>query len=290
MKVGLHIADFTFPNGPAGLAQDLRRIVVAAEDAGFAKVSVMDHLWQIHFVGPPEQEMLEAYTTLGYLAACTTKVELISWVTAVVYREPGLLAKLVSTLDILSEGRAWLGIGAAWNEEESLGLGLPFPSTAERFERLEEALQICLQMWSDDEGPYNGTHYQLARTLNSPQNLTRPHPPILIGGVGEKKTLRMVAQYAQACNITSTADVEHKLDVLRGHCEALGRDYDEIEKTVMFPLDPGADGENIDAMLVEIERLAGLGISHVHGRLVGVESIHPIDLLGERLIPLVADL
>src|SRR6478672_3822817 len=186
-KIGLHIADFTWPGGPANLAQDLRRVAVAAEDAGFTRVSVMDHVWQIGVLGPPEHEMLEAYTTLGYLAACTSRVELVSWVTAVVYREPGLLAKCVSTLDVLSQGRAWLGIGAAWNEDEARGLGLPFPPTAERFERLEEALQIFLQMCRGDEGPYHGKHYTLERTLNSPQPLRRPHPPILIGGSGEKK-------------------------------------------------------------------------------------------------------
>ena len=288
MKVGLHIADFSWPGGPPTLAQDLRRIVTAAEDAGFARVSVMDHVWQISVIGPPEHDMLEAYTTLGYLAACTSRVELVSWVTAVVYREPGLLAKLVSTLDVLSEGRAWLGIGAAWNSEEAHGLGLPFPSTGERFERLEEALRICLQMWSQDEGPFEGKHYRLGRTLNVPQPLTRPHPPILIGGGGEKKTLRLVAQYAQACNLFPTPELAHKLDVLRGHCEAVGRDYDEIEKTVMFPLDPGADGENVDTILAEMRRLAGLGISHVHGRVSGVAGIKPLELLGERVIPAAA--
>jgi F420-dependent oxidoreductase-like protein len=289
MKVGLHIADFTWPDGPSNLAHDLRRVVTAAEDAGFARVSVMDHLWQISLVGPPEHEMLEAYTTLGYLAACTSRVELVSWVTAVVYREPGLLAKLVSTLDVLSGGRAWLGIGAAWNEDESRGLGLPFPPTAERFERLEEALQICLQMWSEDEGPFNGKHYRLERTLNSPQPLSRPHPPILIGGGGEKKTLRLVAQYAQACNLFPSPDLEHKLDVLREHCDAVGRDYDDIEKTVMFPLDPGPHGENVDTILTELQRLAGLGISHAHGRVTDVAQIKPLELLGERVIPVAAE-
>jgi F420-dependent oxidoreductase-like protein len=288
MKVGLHIADFTWPDGPSNLAQDLRRVVTAAEAAGFARVSVMDHVWQISVVGPPEHEMLEAYTTLGYLAACTSRVELVSWVTAVVYREPGLLAKLVSTLDVLSEGRAWLGIGAAWNEDEARGLGLPFPPTAERFERLEEALQICLQMWSGDEGAFSGKHYRLGRTLNSPQPLSRPHPPILIGGGGEKKTLRLVAQYAQACNLFPSPDLEHKLDVLREHCDAVGRDYDEIEKTVMFPLDPGPRGENVDAILSELQRLAGLGISYVHGRVADVVHISPLEVLGERVIPVAA--
>jgi alkanesulfonate monooxygenase len=233
--------------------------------------------------------MLEAYTTLGFLAAHTEKVELVSWVTAVVYRDPGLLAKMVTTLDVLSNGRAWLGIGAAWNEPEAQGLGLFFPPLAERFERLEEALQICLQMWSDDDGPYDGKYYHLARTLNVPQALTKPHPPILIGGSGEKKTLRMVAQYAQACNLFNSPDIEHKLDVLRGHCEAVGRNYDDIEKTVILPLDPGADGENVDNLLAELERLAGLGFAEAHTRVPGDATITPLELIGERIIPIAAN-
>ena len=288
MKIGLHIADFTYPDGPAGLRDDLTRIVTTAEESGFDKVSVMDHLWQIGVVGPPEHEMLEAYTTLGYLAARTSTVELVSWVTAVTYRQPGMLAKLVSTLDVLSGGRAWLGIGAAWNEHEARGLGLHFPPTAERFERLEETLQICLQMWSDDDGPYEGKHYQLARTLNSPQVLTKPHPPILIGGGGEKKTLRLVARYAQACNLFASPELEHKLDVLRGHCEDVGRDYDDIEKTVMAPLDPGAQGEKVDDLLQELERFHKLGVSEVHGRFPDMQDLKRIEILGERVIPVAA--
>jgi alkanesulfonate monooxygenase len=288
MKLGLHVADFTWPNGPQSLAQDLTRVAVAAEDAGFARLSVMDHVWQIGVIGPPEHEMLEAYTTLGYLAARTSRIELVSWVTAVVYREPGLLAKIVTTLDVLSEGRAWLGIGAAWNEQEARGLGLPFPPTAERFERLEEALQICLQMWSDDESPYAGKHYTLERTLNSPQALTRPHPPILIGGGGEKKTLRLVAQYAQACNLFPSPELEHKLEVLRGHCQEVGRDYDDIEKTVMLPLDPGRNGENIDRILEQLRSLAALGVTHAHGMIADVATITPLELMAERVIPVAA--
>jgi F420-dependent oxidoreductase-like protein len=284
MKLGAHIADFTFPDGSAALGRDLKRVAVAVEDAGFSRLSVMDHVWQIVVVGPPEMDMLEAYTSLGYLAACTERVQLLAWVSAVVYREPGLLAKAVTTLDVLSGGRAMLGIGAAWNEEESLGLGLPFPSTSERFERLEEALQICLQMWSDDEGPYQGKHYQLARTLNVPQSLSKPHPPILIGGSGEKKTLRMVAQYAQACNLFASPDLDHKLE----HCEALGRDYDEIEKTVMGPIDPGPNGEKVDELLAELHRLHTLGIEHVHGRIPEVTDLRRIEILGERVIPEIA--
>jgi F420-dependent oxidoreductase-like protein len=289
LELGLHLPNLTYPNGPASLGSDLGRIAAAAEDAGFAKLSVMDHVWQIQVVGPPELDMLEAYTTLGYLAARTQRIQLLAWVTSVVYREPGLLAKAVSTLDVLSEGRAWLGIGAAWNEEESRGLGLPFPSTAERFERLEEALQIFIQMCSEDDSPYDGKHYQLVRTLNSPQTLQRPHPPILIGGGGEKKTLRLVAKYAQACNLFAMGDLEHKLDVLRGHCADVGRDYDDIEKTVMLRMDPGPDGDKVDDLLDQLRGLAALGVQHVHGALADVSTIRPIELMGERVIPVAAE-
>ncbi len=288
MKLGLHVPDFTYPGGPTTLADDLTRIAAAAEDAGFAKLSVMDHVWQIHMVGPAENDMLEAYTTLGYLAARTTRIELLAWVTAAIYRSPGLLAKQVTTLDVLSGGRAWLGIGAGWNEEEALGLGLPFPGTSERFERLEEALQIFIQMCSDADGPYRGTHNTLERTLNSPQSLQRPHPPILIGGSGEKKTLRMVAQYAQACNLFAGPDIARKLDVLREHCANLGTDYDAIEKTVISSLDPGPDGANVDALLEQLRSFAELGIQHVHGFVPGVSTITPLEILGERVIPVVA--
>ena len=271
MHLGLHIADFTYPAGPKGLAQDLTRIAVAAEDTGFTKLSVMDHLWQIRVVGPPEMDMLEAYTALGYLAAKTSRIELMAWVTAVVYREPGMLAKAVTTLDVLSGGRAWLGIGAAWNEEESTGLGLPFPSTSERFERLEEALQICLQMWSESDDPFAGTHYQLGRTLNSPQALRQPHPPILIGGSGEKKTLRMVAQYADACNIFDMGPegVKAKYDVLRGHCETVGRDYGDIEKTVLSRVNLAQ--ESVEQVVDRFGQLGAIGTEHVIIGLAGVD-------------------
>jgi alkanesulfonate monooxygenase len=291
MKLGLHIADFTWPGGPQTLAKDLGRVAETAEDLGFARVSVMDHVFQIGVIGPPEMDMLEAYTTLGYLAARTSRVELLAWVTAVTYREPGMLAKLVTTLDVLSGGRAWLGIGAAWNDQEARGLGLPFPATAERFERLEETLRICLQMWSDseeDDAPFEGRHYRLERTLNSPQALTRPHPPILIGGGGERKTLRLVAQYAQACNLFPGPELARKLDVLRGHCADVGRDYDEIEKTVMMSLDPGAEGERVDALLAQLRAVADLGIAHVHGFVPEVASSRRLELLGERVVPEIA--
>jgi F420-dependent oxidoreductase-like protein len=290
VKIGLHIADFTFPGGPGGLADDLTRVVTAAEEAGFARVSVMDHVWQISVIGPPEHEMLEAYTTLGYLAARTSRVELLAWVTAVTYREPGMLAKLVSTLDVLSGGRAWLGIGAAWNDAEANGLGLPFPPLAERFERLDETLRICLQMWSDDDGPFVGTHYRLERTLNQPQPLQRPRPRILIGGGGEKKTLRLVAKYADACNLFAGPELEHKLEVLRGHCRTEGRSYDEIEKTVQLPLDLGDKGENTDAFLARLHELASLGVHAVQGRLPRVWELDRLELFGREVIPAAATL
>jgi F420-dependent oxidoreductase-like protein len=289
MELGLHVSDFTWPGGPATMAADLTRVAIAADELGFAKLSVMDHVWQIGHIGPPELDMLETYTTLGYLAARTSRIQLLGWVTAVVYRDPGLLAKAVTTLDVLSEGRAWLGIGAAWNEDEAKGLGLFFPPMAERFERLEEALQICLQMWSDSEASYDGVHYQLGRTLNSPQALRRPHPPILIGGAGERKTLLLVAKYAQACNLFAGPEVAHKLDVLRGHCDAVGRDYDEIEKTVIGPLDPGADGENVDELVASMKAMADLGVTHWHGSVPDAAAITRLELLASRVMPAIAD-
>jgi len=290
VKFGLHIPNFTWEGGPPALRTRLAEVAVAAEQAGFDRVSVMDHLWQIEHFGPPEHEMLEAYTTLGYLAAKTERVKLLTVVTAVVYRDPGLLAKAVTTLDVLSGGRAMLGIGGAWNEEEAKGLGLLFPSTAERFERLEEALQIFQQMCSDDDGPYEGKHYQLGRTLNSPQSLTRPRPPILIGGAGERKTLRLVARYADACNIFDTPELEHKLDVLREHCRQQGRNYAEIEKTVQTRFDLGRDGERVDETIEHLRELAKLGVQVAHGTVTDVGSLRPLELMAERVIPAVADL
>ena len=290
MKLGLHIPDFTWDGGPAALRDRLGDVAERAERAGYDRVSVMDHVWQIAHLGPPEHEMLEAYTALGFLAARTERVKLLTVVTAVVYRDPGLLAKAVTTLDVLSGGRAMLGIGAAWNEEESRGLGLFFPPTAERFERLEEALQICLQMWGDDDSAYEGKHYHLARTLNSPQSLSRPHPPILVGGAGERKTLRLVAQYADACNIFDTPELGHKLQVLREHCERLGRDYDEIEKTAQLRFDLGPNGERVEQTIEHLHELAALGIEVAHGALADVSRPGTLELMGEHVIPAVADL
>jgi F420-dependent oxidoreductase-like protein len=256
MELGLHIADFTWKGGPPALGENLAKHAQDAEAAGITRITVMDHFWQIGPVGPVENEMLEAYTALGFLAANTKKVRLHTLVTGVIYREPAMLAKQISTLDVLSGGRAGLGIGAAWNVEESEGLGFEFPSTRERFERLEEAIQICLQMWSDSDGPYEGRHYRLGRTLNSPQNLKKPY--LLIGGGGEKRTLKLVAQYADACNLFAGPEVSHKLDVLREHCEAVGRPYDEIEKTAMFSINPSSTKDDV---VRSANEMAELGIT-----------------------------
>ena len=285
MKVGLHIADFTWDGGPPALGSRLGEIARRAEEAGVDRISVMDHVWQIGHLGPPEHEMLEAYTALGFLAGVTSRVKLLTVVTAVVYREPGLLAKAVTTLDVVSGGRAMLGIGAAWNEDEARGLGLFFPPLAERYERLEEALRICQQMWSDDDGPFEGKYYHLARTLNSPQALSRPHPPILIGGQGERKTLLLVARYADACNLFDTPELAHKLDVLRGHCAAEGRDYDAIEKTVQVRYDLGENGERVEQTIEHLHELSELGFTVAHGTLARVGTLRPIELMAERVIP-----
>jgi F420-dependent oxidoreductase-like protein len=289
MRLGLHISNFTWPEGAPRLGAVLAEVASAADEAGFDRISVMDHLWQIAVIGPPEHEMLEAYTALGYLAGHTRRAKLLTLVTGVVYREPGLLAKAVTTLDVLSGGRAMLGIGAAWNADESHGLGLPFPPTAERFERLEEALRICRQMFHGDETPFRGRHYRLDRPLNSPQPLSRPHPPILIGGGGEKKTLRLVAQYADACNLFAGPDVEHKLDVLRGHCADVGRDYDDIEKTVLYNFAIGENGERVDETIEDLRRLAGLGFTVAHGGIRNVYDLKKIEIIRDRIMPAVAD-
>jgi F420-dependent oxidoreductase-like protein len=290
VQIGLQIPDFTWPGGPRRLGADLAAVARTADDAGFGFISVMDHVFQIPVVGPAGHEMLEAYTTLGYLAACTRRARLVTLVTGAVYRHPGLLAKIVTTLDVLSGGRAWLGIGAAWNEEEARGLGLPFPPLAERFERLEETLQICLQMWSGDESRYEGTHYQLDRPLNSPQALAQPHPPILIGGGGERKTLRFVARYAQACNLFPGPELAHKLDVLREHCDAERRVYDEIAKTCYFRFDVGERGEKAGEMVDQLGRLAGMGFDTAIGQVVDVHRLTPLEIIGAEVIPAVAGL
>jgi F420-dependent oxidoreductase-like protein len=288
MKIGLHIPDFTWPGGDPEIAATLARVARTADEAGFDRISVMDHFFQIPAHGPADHAMLEAYTALGFLAAHTERATLLTLVTGVIYRHPGILAKQVTTLDVLSGGRAWLGLGAGWNEEESKGLGLTFPPLAERFEQLEDTLQICLKMWSDDESPYDGKRFHLDRPLNSPQSLQRPHPPIMIGGGGEKKTLRLVAKYAQACNLFGGPELPHKLEVLREHCAREGRDYDDIEKTVAFHFDLGERGERVDEVLDQLKELAALGIQTAHGKVINAGAIAPLELMGREVIPAAA--
>jgi F420-dependent oxidoreductase-like protein len=290
VQIGLQIPDFTTPAGPARLGADLATVARTADELGFDHLAVMDHFFQIGVIGPPEMDMLEAYTTLGYLAAHTSRAKLLTVVTGTVYRHPGVLAKTVTTLDVLSGGRAWLGIGAAWNEEESVGLGIPFPPVAERFERLEETLQIVHQMWRGDDQPYQGRHYQLARPLNVPQALSRPHPPIMIGGGGERKTLRLVARYADACNLFATPDVAHKLDVLRAHCEREGRDYDEITKTCYYRFNVGPDGANAGRIIEDLRGLAALGFQTAIGQVLDIWRITPLEVIAREVMPAVAEL
>ena len=290
MRIGVQIPDFTGAGGAHQLGRRLGEVARAADDAGFDSIALMDHFFQIGMIGPAENDMLEAYTTLGYLAAVTRRARLLTLVTGVVYRHPGVLAKMVTTLDVLSGGRAWLGIGAAWNAEESAGLGIPFPPVAERFERLEEALQIVLQMWRGDESPFTGRHFQLERPLNHPAAITRPHPPIMIGGGGERKTLRLVARYAQACNLFTGPDLSRKLDVLRAHCEAEGRDYDEIEKTCYVSFDPGDHGERTGQIVDQLGELSAMGFDLAIGAVAGVWAVRPLEIIGESVIPAVAGL
>ena len=285
MKLGLQIPNFTWPGGSAALGADLATIARAADEAGFEYLGVQDHFFQIPPVGPTDNDMLEAYTTLGFLAAHTERVKLLTLVTGANYRQPGLLAKALTTLDVLSGGRAILGIGAGWYEEESRGLGLPHPPTRERFEILEETLQYVLQMWSDDESPFESPHIRAERLLNVPQALTKPHPPILIGGGGEKKTLRLVAKYADACNLMAGDELPRKLDVLHAHCEAEGRDFDEITVTTTGALDVGQSGENLDEFKAGLREQAELGVDiAIVGSLDGPD-LDVIDLVGKEVIP-----
>jgi F420-dependent oxidoreductase-like protein len=262
LKLAIHNPSFTYSGGPEKIAPTLAATARAADEGGADQYTLMDHWFQIPGVGIPTEPMLEGYTTLGFIAAQTERLRLGLLVSGVTYRHPGLLAKTVTTLDVLSGGRAQLGLGAAWFEQEHDALGVPYPPLSERFERLEEAIQICFQMWSEDNGPYKGKHYELAETLCSPRPIQRPRPTLMIGGSGEKKTLRLVARYADACNLFGDEPevVGHKLDVLKGHCETEGRDYDSIEKTIIFRGNPLDD---VDAFLSRMGTMAGLGIAKV---------------------------
>jgi F420-dependent oxidoreductase-like protein len=288
VKIGLQIPSFSWPGGPKEIGPTLVKIARTADQGGFDLIGVMDHFFQIRSLGPPEQEMLEAYTTLGFLAANSSRARLITVVTGAVYRYPGAIAKIVTTLDVLSGGRGMLGIGAGWNEYEAKSLGMPFPPVAERFDWLEDTLRLCLAMWKGDESRLEGKRFVFERPLNSPQSLTLPHPPIMIGGMGEQKTLRLVAKYANACNLFPTPELPHKLDVLKRHCEREKRNYDDIEKTTMFGFDVGERGENVGAIVERLRGLARMGFATAIGGVRDVHKITPLEIIAREIIPAVA--
>ncbi len=292
MKIGLQIPSFTWPGGPEAIGPTLARIARDADDAGFDSIWVMDHFFQIRAVGGPEEPMLEGWTTLGFLAASTTRARLGLMVGGVHYRAPGLWAKAVTTLDVLSGGRAWLGIGAGWNEDESRGLGFDFPPLGERFERLEDTLRLVHEMWRGEHGsdaPFTGRHTQATRLLNSPQAISRPHPPVMIGGGGERKTLRLVAQYADACNVFGgPTAIHHKYEVLREHCAAVGRDPDEIERSTLqgVRLDlGGGQGESPAQVVDRFGELSDAGAQHVVFSVGAVNDPRTMEILARDVVP-----
>lgn len=293
MRIGLQVPRFTWPNTPGSIGPKLAQIGKTADKAGFASMWVMDHFFQIRGVGEAEEPMLEGYSALNYLAGITHHVKLGTLVAGVHYRYPGILMKTVTTLDVLSGGRAYFGIGAGWNERESKGLGVPFPPTAERFERLEEALQIAHQMWSGEIKPYRGKHYHLEEAMNNPPAVSRPRPPILVGGMGEKKTLRLVAQYADACNLFAYGGAEtirHKLEVLKRHCEDAGRDYEEIERTALGTINLGPESMSPRDVIGMCSDLSKAGIQHLIFNMPNVHEIWPLETFGREVIPAVAAL
>jgi F420-dependent oxidoreductase-like protein len=293
MKLGLHMPVMSWEAGPTAFRATLGEIATTAEAAGFDSIDVADHVWQHPIMGGPYEPQLEAYTTLGFLAARTERVRLMALATAASYRAPGLLAKIVTTLDILSGGRAMLAIGAGDYEDEATGLGLRFGPLSERFDLLEETIQVCLRMWAGehgDERPFEGRHIRLARPLNVPQALHRPHPSILVAGSGEKRTLPLVARYGDACNLKPTPDIPRQLELLRRLCDEAGTDYDRIEKTAPFGFDVGERGEKVGELIEKLEWLGGMGIETVIGWVVGVDRIRPIEIMGREVIPAVAEL
>ena len=295
MKVGIHVVAFNWQGGPARIGPMLVEIGRVTEQAGMASLTLMDHYFQLEpSLGRAEEPMLEGYTTLGFVAAATSTVRLHLLVTGTTYRYPGLLAKIVSTLDVISGGRALLGLGAGWYEREHHALGVPFPPTAERFERLEETLRIVLQMWSEENGPFEGRHYQLTETLNSPQPLQRPHPPIMIGGGGERRTLRLVAKYADCWNFYDPEGnldtLRHKLGVLREHCEREGRDFDAIEKSVLWHGELPVGRERVPDFLAAMRSYVDLGITDVRFAPTGPDPAADIATMGEELMPELAEL
>jgi len=274
MKIGIQINRFNFPGGNASIRATLRSVAQGAEAAGVDSLWVMDHFFQIPRIGPKTDPMLEAYTTLGFLAGVTEKVTLGTLVTGVIYREPALLVKAVTALDVLSGGRAYFGIGAGWNEEEAVALALPNPFTSQRFDRLEDTLKLAMLMWDGSSDAFKGKLYTLPEPINQPKSIAKPHPPILIGGGGEQKTLRLVAQYGDACNLFWSAGkevVEHKLKVLQQHCEDVGRNYDDIEKTAVVGLSVAQVANDPEQALATVRDMRALGFSHAILR-IGTED------------------
>lgn len=289
MRIGLQIPRFTYP-GSRSIPAVLKDVVQTADAGGFYSIWVMDHLFQIAVNGPPEMDMLEGYAALSYFAALTEKVKLGTLVTGVIYRYPGVLAKTATTLDVLCGGRSYFGIGAGWFEREATGLGVPFPPIKTRFEQLEETLQIVRQMWSDNNGAYTGKHFKLAETLCYPQPASKPHPPIMVGGGGERKTLRLVAQYADACNLIDhigMPEIGRKFDVLKRHCERVGRPYEQIEKTILGRALPDQTSADI---IARCQTAAKLGAQHMIFNFQNVETIKPLEMFAREVIPAVAAL
>jgi F420-dependent oxidoreductase-like protein len=287
MKFGLQINSFTWPGGAAAIGPTLARVTRAADDAGFDSMWVMDHFFQIRGLGPPEAPMLEGLTALGFMAANSEKARLGLMVGGIHYRQPGLWIKATTTLDVLSGGRAWFGIGAAWNEFESRGLGFPFPPLRDRFEMLEETLQMAQAMWTGGSGTgegFQGKHVTAMRLLNSPQAISRPRVPIMIGGGGEKKTLRLVAQYADGCNVFGDAErIAHKYAVLREHCERLGRPYEEIERSTLQSVD--VDAQSADELVEQFGALGEAGAQHILMSVRGVSDVSKLERLGSEVLP-----
>jgi F420-dependent oxidoreductase-like protein len=294
MQIGLQIPSFKYPGGTAAIRPKLKEIVTTAEESGFYSLWVMDHYYQIKglFGEAYTDPMMESYTTLGYFAGLTEKVYLGALVTGVIYRHPSVLMKMVNTLDILSGGRAYLGIGAAWYEEEAKGFGIPYPSTSQRFEWLEDNLQLAKALWASDETSFVGQHLSAPAITNNPRPLSSPHPRIMIGGMGPKKTLRMVAQYADACNIfegAGTAKMQKAIDTLKAHCESLGRDYDTIEKTSLGTVHLSGD-DTVDSVMSRIKELSQMGFTHAIFNMPDVYKITPLETFAKEIIPRVAGL
>lgn len=294
MHIGLQIPSFKYPGGTAAIRPKLKEIVTTAEAGGFHSVWVMDHFYQIDnlFGEPYTDPMMESYTTLGYLSGLTEKVYLGVMITGVIYRLPSILLKMVNTLDIVSGGRAYFGIGAAWYEQEAKGFGVPYPSTSERFEWLEDTLQLAHKLWEGDEVSFSGKHFSAPKMTNNPRPLSTPHPRILVGGMGEKKTLRLVAQYGDACNLFEQIGreaLQHKLDTLKEHCQQLGRNYDDIEKTALCTALLKEGSDTTESILARLKTLHELGITHAIFNMPNVYDITPLETFGKEIIPAVAE-